>query len=314
MDKLRPYRVDYFAVDEMKDDKALVRSVVVRAVTAQDAANMVWPDNVWFIIIIRAYRFYKKLAKRRDVYKAVKDLFSANEAARITALIADYRRKEIDRQFEQMATDEHYQKAVKELCEQTVGTPEPAKGTYGYTEYDAETGAMTAHVCDLHPAKVPTWGGGLKIPIPQPTTGPDSPATKAALAVLPGQGPDYADKNAALCGTHEIGSRGNYADPSLADLGDDISAALAAAEFPDHAVAPTKAAVFDDSEMLGCIHSVPTPGCLRCEAKKPEWTAPPPANVPFPGNGTLPLWVKVLMFGGVAIVAVFLVIAMRRPC
>lgn len=79
----------------MKDnDKALVRSVVVRAVTAKHAENLVTsaPDNKdkW-VFIIRAARFYKKLVHRNDVYKAVEDLFTANKAVSIMNWIENYR-------------------------------------------------------------------------------------------------------------------------------------------------------------------------------------------------------------------------------
>jgi hypothetical protein len=102
VDKLRPYRVDYFDIKEMKDnDVALVRSVVVRAVTAERAENLVQfnysasvkvgtPDNGR--IIIRAYRYYKKLGTRKkDVYKAVEDLFSANKAIEVMEKVELYR-------------------------------------------------------------------------------------------------------------------------------------------------------------------------------------------------------------------------------
>lgn len=100
--KLRPYRVDYFDIEEMKDtDLALVRSSVVRAVTATTAAELVAHPRAEGIIavgidlnrlvIIRAYRFYKNLSHKNDVYKAVEDLFPANEAIKVMERVEAYR-------------------------------------------------------------------------------------------------------------------------------------------------------------------------------------------------------------------------------
>src|SRR5271170_1995292 len=87
-DKLRPYRVDYFDISEMKEnDLALVKSVVVRAVTAAEA---IYHDDVaqQGRIIIRCYRYYKTLgAHKKDVFKAVEDLFTANKAIKIMAAV-----------------------------------------------------------------------------------------------------------------------------------------------------------------------------------------------------------------------------------
>lgn len=87
-DKLRPYRIDYFLWSEMLKDKALVRSVVVRAVTAEDAKVVVGDavinggrpgDN---FTVIRAYRFYKKLTAEplRKVYIPIDKLLPAKWA------------------------------------------------------------------------------------------------------------------------------------------------------------------------------------------------------------------------------------------
>lgn len=90
-DKLRPYRVDYFDIDEMKEnDLALVKSVVVRAVTSEAAVATFkqYPNRIF----IRAYRYYKKLGNRRkDVYKPVEDLFTANQALKTMERIEAWR-------------------------------------------------------------------------------------------------------------------------------------------------------------------------------------------------------------------------------
>src|SRR5258708_2663369 len=88
-DKLRPYRVDYFKIDEMKDnDFALIRSVIVRTVTAADAIMDFSEDNR---VIIRARRYYKNLVHKKDVYKAVEDLFTANKAVAVMSVVEAYR-------------------------------------------------------------------------------------------------------------------------------------------------------------------------------------------------------------------------------
>jgi len=72
VDKMRPYRVDYFAHEEMLRDRALVRSIVVRTVTAAEAKALVMkyasPDDY---TVIRAYRFYKKLSPEPKVKKYI---------------------------------------------------------------------------------------------------------------------------------------------------------------------------------------------------------------------------------------------------
>src|SRR5271163_4962363 len=94
-DKLRPYRVDYFDIEEMKDnDLALVKSVIVRAVTATEAIyhNSIAQEGR---IIIRSARFYKTLTHKKDIYKAVEDLFSANKAITIMEAVEAYRAKKV---------------------------------------------------------------------------------------------------------------------------------------------------------------------------------------------------------------------------
>src|SRR5277367_4769596 len=91
-DKLRPYRVVYFDIVDMKEnDLALVRSVVVRAVTYDVASELVLHNAPADRIIIRCYRFYKKLVAKKDVFKAVEDLFSENQAIKIMETVEGYR-------------------------------------------------------------------------------------------------------------------------------------------------------------------------------------------------------------------------------
>jgi len=100
--KLRPYRVDYFDVAEMKKDRALVRSKVVRAVTADEAKLTVMgaldadgfvriPIQVPDRYIIRAYRFYKTLSAEpvKKTYLPLDKLFSANRAVEVMTQIEE---------------------------------------------------------------------------------------------------------------------------------------------------------------------------------------------------------------------------------
>jgi hypothetical protein len=203
-DKLRPYRVDYFDINEMQlPDKALVQSVIVRAVTATEAidevANSAPPD---LRIIVRAYRFYKKLGVRKtNVYKAVEDLFTANKAVQVMQTIESYRAgKDADAASARRS-------AELEAAQCPFGYPSGPNGTahdckihkvsdWSYVVPGSDGNYTNGHitrysdsslydeVCTLCgatdasgkldqpcPSKVidpdpKTWSGGLKIPIP----------------------------------------------------------------------------------------------------------------------------------------------------
>lgn len=162
-DKLRPYRVDYFNIDEMRDyDQALVRSTIVRAVTSAAAATQVLADNEALpIVLIRSYRFYKKLTHKKDVYKAVEDLFSEKNALVVMGEVEKYR-------AEQKAQPEPSAMItplnVKEVVLPDHATPDPAFGVDKATFYKTNAGTQ----------------------IQPPTSGPDSPATIAVVDDLAG--------------------------------------------------------------------------------------------------------------------------------
>ena len=137
-DKLRPYRVDYFEIDQMREpDFALVKSTIVRCVTAAEAADAVIKEGIFGgqltpprTIIIRAYRYYKQLGTRRkDVFKAIEDLFTANKAADVMTQIDKYRA---------YAADQKTRARQAEL--------EAAQCPYGYPA----GGNGTAHECAIH--------------------------------------------------------------------------------------------------------------------------------------------------------------------
>jgi len=178
-DKLRPYRVDYFDIEEMRDnDLALIRSEIVRAVTSNEAISRVCetrhtPDNR---VVIRSYRFYKNLVHKKDVYKAIEDLFSANEAVKVMERVEAYRAK-----FnaplavpETGATSQH----VTRMSDSSL-----------YDEVCVNCGATDASGKLNQPCP-----SALMTPVPQPPvltleqakTGPDSPATKAVVADMQG--------------------------------------------------------------------------------------------------------------------------------
>ena len=94
-DKLRPYRVDWFDVPEMVDvDRVQVNSIVIRAVTADDAVAEVLggADCEQGRFIIKAHRFYKQLRGRKaPVYKNVEDLFPPKKAIKVMELVEEFR-------------------------------------------------------------------------------------------------------------------------------------------------------------------------------------------------------------------------------
>lgn len=131
-DKLRPYRVDYFDIPEMKGDRALVRSTIVRNVTAQGARDQVLygieapPVLASGRVIIRAYRYYKN-APAKETFKAVEDLFTVNKAVEVMEVVEKFRA----------------------VLVAPVAAPVPVC-PYGYTKEDEDNGRMTAHNCAVH--------------------------------------------------------------------------------------------------------------------------------------------------------------------
>jgi hypothetical protein len=192
-DKLRPYRIDYFNVNEMKDiDLALVRSEVVRAVTSDEAIYELlgkpetWKSDPRPLIVIRAYRYYQKLTSKKDSFTAIEDLFPANKAVEVMEVIENYRK------YQTTTNDLGNTPAVQAQMDALVARAEEA----GYASEYPPTGHVTRfsdsslydEVCTKCGAT--DASGGLDQPCvvatPSPTSGPDSPATKAAIADLNG--------------------------------------------------------------------------------------------------------------------------------
>ena len=175
-DKLRPYRVDYFKIDDMKEpDLAFVRSVIVRAVTSEIAIELVLHNAPADVIIIRAYRFYKKLVHKKDVYKFVEDLFPLNKAIEVMEVVEAYRQS---KPAATIQPGEH----VTRMSDSSL-----------YDEVCVNCGATDGNGGNLN-QPCPNSPATTATPVPQPpvltleqtNTGPDSPATKAVVADLQG--------------------------------------------------------------------------------------------------------------------------------
>src|SRR5271157_3507259 len=116
-DKLRPYRVDYFFWSEVKKDKALVRSVITRAITAsgakEDALNGLFlnadgtaqfaeglhsyppvTEEEKTLTILRSYRFYKKLSAepKKKTFITIDKLLPAKKAFAVIEQIEAFKK------------------------------------------------------------------------------------------------------------------------------------------------------------------------------------------------------------------------------
>src|SRR5271157_2902597 len=116
-DKLRPYRVDYFFWSEVKKDKALVRSVITRAITAsgakEDALSGLFlntdgtaqfaeglhcyppvTEEEKTLTILRSYRFYKKLSAepKKKTFIAIDKLLTTKKALAVIEQIEAFKK------------------------------------------------------------------------------------------------------------------------------------------------------------------------------------------------------------------------------
>jgi hypothetical protein len=168
-DKQRPYRVDYFLHNEMLKDKALVRSMVIRAVTAGQATDdlaSILPLSAGELTIIRAYRFYKKLSAEpvRKTYIAIDKLLSAKEAIAVMTAIENRHVPIVIRPEDlgiksQPASEERVEKvmaAVEAIDPTTLPQDHPdhvcSDACYGIQEVDPKEVVSAAKVF------VPEWG------------------------------------------------------------------------------------------------------------------------------------------------------------
>ena len=336
-DKLRPYRVDYFDIDEMRDyDQALVKSVLVRAVTADAAiANFVAYDNRVFI---RAYRFYKNLTHKKDVYKAVEDLFSANKAVEIMERVEAYRQKatapvapvtadptgHVTRFSDSSLYDEVCTKCgatdtsgeldqpcpaaapqpatltqlLAEVRNHPEGSPEQKAAIIKYlTALDAEpTEVITENLKALDAEPIEVITECLKA-LDVPTTGPDSPATVAVVADLQGMLAHDAHEQAM-----------DTFKPAVPE----------GKRFPD----PTNAPITDPTPVAGRAPTSWTFGLGDPIVEKPiepdqavGSEARPPLNIPMPDashDEGMPLWGKLILFGSVLLLALSIIHYLRH--
>lgn len=183
--KLRPYRVDFFDIEEMQHpDKALVQSVIVRAVTATEAIDQIATDRsannkpLDTIIIIRAYRFYGQLgAHKQDVYRAVEDLFTANKAVEAMRNVEAFRTA-------RRAAELNANAPVRDTPEDSSTIPGEEHTNPPGADPDNVIGWLTGaakSVKVIDPE--PRWSGGLKIPIAISPPVPDVPVSPSVPVV-----------------------------------------------------------------------------------------------------------------------------------
>jgi hypothetical protein len=202
--KLRPYRVDYFLHNEMLKDKALVRSMVIRAVTAGQATDdlaSILPLSAGELTIIRAYRFYKKLSAEpvRKTYIAIDKLLSAKEAIAVMTAIENRHVPIVIRPEDlgikpQPASEERVEKvmaAVEAVDPTTLPQDHPdhvcSDACYSIQEVDPKEVVSAAKVF------VPEWGpdadtSNVAAGQPSPYTFPNKPLIPASDAAFDGFG------------------------------------------------------------------------------------------------------------------------------
>jgi hypothetical protein len=323
-DKLRPYRVDFFDIEEMKDnDLALVRSQVVRAVTAVDAVYEVvdkpelnttgYPS----LILIRSYRFYKNLVHKKDVYKPVEDLFTANKAVEIMNQVEAYRAK---RKASFMSNEAYGSPSVS-----APGHVTRYSDSSLYDEVCVNCGATdTSGKLDQPCPSAPVAPVVVPVPVaavetPAPTTGPDSPATVAVVADLQGMLAHDAHEQAMDTFKPESVPEGKrFPDPTNAPItlesvpmkehdllnpvvencpqcGAQPTAGRAPTSWTLGMGAPVVETPIEPDQAVGC-------------GGRPEYlNAPPP---PLSSLG-FPLWAKLLLFTGALAVILYTLLHTR---
>lgn len=300
-DKLRPYRVDYFDINEMQlPDKALVQSVIVRAVTSEEAAKQaIEVPAARGRVLIRSYRFYKKLgARKQDVYKPIEDLFTANKAVTVMATVEAYRSKTKD--------DVNARRSAElEAAQCPFGYPSGPNGTahncaihkveeFAPKQYGVDFNLGNGHVTrysdsSLYDEVCTNCGatdasGKLDIPCPNapkttvvPTVQQqviDVYQTKVPDDVpLPASGPQSVATQAALADldgmtahdAHEQ-TMDTFVPTPLADVKPEnctpVPNTRQTFTFPDRPVVPTKPATFDNGHWSGCK-------CASCVPAEP---------------------------------------------
>ena len=294
-DKLRPYRIDYFDIDQMIDnDRALVRSAMARAVTASQAVEYLLTDTstapagiIEGRIIIRAYRYYKKLGQpKRNVYKAIEDLFTSNKAVKVMELVEAYRkRKEVDAQFEQ-------------------AEPLPSEPGQHVTRYSDSS--LYDEVC-VNCGATDT-SGKLDQPCPSapPISGPESPATQAVIADL--QGMVAHDAHEQVMDTFVP----NPGQPDISKFNLDEAAPIINPAPEDLPYTDPNHVCTDKCYDFVSLND-PMPGTP--DLRTPQQIAEdicavvlPPADRQL-DDEPMPLALKLVLFGGISLIAIVIVLA-----
>jgi hypothetical protein len=297
--KLRPFRVDYFDVHEMTDgDLALVRSVVVRTVTKKEAKASVIADGF-------------------DTSRDDRARFIIN-CERFYKKLSAQPKKKVYRSVEQLFGEKKALKVMDQIeqCKPVIViTPEMLKPPV---------------VIDPGPN---AWSGGLKIPLPAPTSGPDSPDTQKAVADLTGfiSGDKHEQVMDTFVASTPIPEGHRFPNPDTFDLdaaapivnpapehGDEIAAALTAVEvntnfgLPPYEWCPKhprhyklnctacKLEAEDAAYVAGSSRAEPTTDWVLANNAEP---------LRFKDSLPLPTWAKLAMFGGITALVLVIILA-----
>ena len=245
VDKLRPYRIDYFIHDEMLQDKALVHSIVVRAVTAAAAKTVITKyASAQDYTVIRVYRFYKKLSFEPKVkkYIPIDKLLPARRAIEIMTEIENQRDRIIIRPEDLDAG--HLQPPTTEDIDSTHGL---------------------AHPADIPPEDIPAdILASFKLPADAVVTGAQVNIKTYPPQVTPVLAPAKADAFfLATRGSSEDQAVDEFATPPFPVVGDPVCNDLVGKscncdelEYTDTSLSPAEAQRVDDVGAVVVVVSV----------------------------------------------------------
>jgi len=155
--KLRPFRVDYFDVQEMTEgDLALVRSKIVRAVTKAGAKGELMLERqqepsapLQSRFIINCERFYRQLSDepKKKVYKSVESLLGEKKALKVMDAVEAFRTATTGTPFTPVADNTTEAKLNSPAAVPLSGPSSPATQAVltdlaGMTEHDAHEKTM----------------------------------------------------------------------------------------------------------------------------------------------------------------------------
>ena len=307
-DKLRPYRVDYFDINEINAaEQVLVHSTTVRAVTAFEAADLARTENgVWNEgrYVIRSFRYYKPL-KYTPVYKDLEDLFTKKWVVKVKASIEETRKlfesRRIDKQFAAMATDTDYRKLMQDLnpafdfdLKKTTTNPEPTDCHCAFT-FPVSSSAMELHMIAAHN---------------QPNVGQIATAVEEAMQAIDPTPDHHVDLDASAPIVNPAPEHGDV-------ISEAIATTPAVPKMLDYNGNYTPEFVEYTLE-----HHPKDCGCQICWNNRPQapLTAVPTGQVlvtdgsyqPASWKQPLPTWAKVGLFGLVVAASVVAILAFGR--